>query len=84
MVALKQACFPKMSHNPMSETLAQVFTYMKCDKKMTMLTCIKHDLKKYPEEFELQGLDGMLEHAAEEDKMFAVVLAHASFKDEVY
>ena len=65
--------------------LKQAFIYFKCEKKKKIEACIKKDLrqKDVTEMFELEGLDGLLDHLEDNDeKMLKVLKIFAKFGDD--
>lgn len=64
--------------------IKQAFTFMKCEKKKKIFACLKQDLRKNPDFFELEGLDGILAGSDYEDpdeQMLKVVLMDQKYGD---
>merc|ERR1712142_314390 len=47
-------CLP-MDESPMPKKLKEIMAFVKCDKKVRLGVCMKHDLMKYLGEFDLSG-----------------------------
>ncbi|KAB7506053.1 hypothetical protein Anas_00172 [Armadillidium nasatum] len=63
--------------------LKQVMYFKKCEMKKKTAACIKKDLREKPEMFELQGLDGMLDHYEDDDeKMLKTLKLFIKYGDD--
>ena len=80
-----QTCIPldqsKLGTFPIG--LKQAFIYFKCEKMKKVEACLKKDLRREADMFELQGLDGLLNHIPEDDeKMLKVLKLYHKFGDD--